>query len=178
MLLIHIVQTVVDDDRPLDVKNVQRLVKIYQREGCRRQFVSNRILVVIIDQACLETALDLSRISAAALLTRNTNNDPAAVGDYPQLQVPVDVRLICLHGRHRIRAARELLSPRDKWWIANLYLADSSSDVQRSLIEEYANETIPPDVRYTARFATTISSATTPSNPDGGLLSGAVEHGT
>ncbi|KAK5202504.1 hypothetical protein LTR41_011748 [Exophiala xenobiotica] len=47
--------------------------------------------------------------------------------------------------RHRIRAARELLSPRDKWWIANLYLADSSSDVQRSLIEEYANETIPPD---------------------------------
>nr|KAK5449229.1 hypothetical protein LTR18_002318 [Exophiala xenobiotica] len=156
---LDVLQFVVDDDRPLDVKNVQRLVKIYQREGCRRQFVSNHILVVI-DQACLDSALDLSRISAAALLTRNTN-DPAAVGDYPQLQVPVGVRLTCLHGRHRIQAAREFLSPRDKWWIADLYLAgkcttsqggtltsiwtDSSSDVQRSLIEEYANETIPPD---------------------------------
>ncbi|KAK5400801.1 hypothetical protein LTR06_011261, partial [Exophiala xenobiotica] len=95
-------------------------------------------------QACLESALDLSRISAAALLTRNTN-DPAAVGDYPQLQVPVGVRLTCLHGRHRIQAALEFLPARDKWWIADLYLADSSSDVQRSLIEEYANETIPTD---------------------------------
>lgn len=104
-----------DACRELDRKNVERLKEAYQREGCRRQFINNHILVVI-DQARLDAALDLSGVSAAELL--NTSRD-----DYPELQFCAGMRLACLHGKHRVQAGREFLSPRDKWWVADLYLA-------------------------------------------------------
>ena len=116
---LDVLQFLVDDSQELDENNVERLKRIFQREGCRRQFVSNHILVAI-DQACLDTALGLSRLSSAALFAQPSND--TGVGDYPELQFPDGVRLTCLHGRHRIQAAREFLSPHDKWWIADLYL--------------------------------------------------------
>ena len=116
---LNVLQFLVDDSQELDENNVERLKRIFQREGCRRQFVSNHILVAI-DQASLDTALSLSRLSPAVLFAQPSND--TLVGDYPELQFPDGARLTCLHGRHRIQAAREFLSAHDKWWIADLYL--------------------------------------------------------
>ena len=101
----------------LDQENVEYLKEVFRREHCRREPVRNHVLV-LIDQSCLDTALGLSGISAAALLTTGD--------EYPELRLPAGVRLECLHGKHRIQAGREFLSPRDKWWIAELYLAGES----------------------------------------------------
>jgi hypothetical protein len=82
---------------------------------------------------------------------------------YPELVFPGGYQLECLHGRHRIQAGREFLSPRDKWWAVDLYLAgiikisfkdltcltfvlvDTNTALKRCLIEEYSNEEKPTD---------------------------------
>ena len=102
----------------LDKKNVQRLKEIFRREGCRPQEVQNHI-VALIDQPCLDAALERSDLSASAL-SRTQN------GYYPELRLARGARLECLHGKHRIQAGREYLSPRDKWWIVDLYLVGES----------------------------------------------------
>jgi hypothetical protein len=104
-----------DDMKQLDAKNVERLVDVFRREGCQRQPLRNHVLV-LITQSCLDTALELSGASASSLLTPRSD-------DYPQLRLPPGIRLVCLHGKHRIQAGREFLRPRDKWWIVDLYLA-------------------------------------------------------
>ncbi|TAQ83715.1 hypothetical protein B7494_g7958 [Chlorociboria aeruginascens] len=53
--------------------------------------------------------------------------------------------LTCLHGRHRIQAAREILPPTDAWWAVDLYLADAHPELRTTLVEEYANEAKPSD---------------------------------
>jgi hypothetical protein len=104
-----------DMSMKLDSKNVERLKEAYRSEGCQPEPVRNHILV-LIDQSDLDAALAVSGISAAALITPRADN-------YPALQFSHEVHLECLHGRHRIQAGREFLSPRDKWWIADLYLS-------------------------------------------------------
>ena len=37
------------------------------------------------------------------------------------MQVDINHDLICLHGRHRIEAAKKYLHPDDKWWVVDLY---------------------------------------------------------
>lgn len=120
-LSLDVLQSVPGEDGTLDTENVERLKKKFQREGCRPEFVDNHILVTI-DQDCLDTALSLSRLSAASLFT-NTTADGTVAGNYHELRFPAGVRLHCLQGKHRIQAGREFLSPRDKWWIADLYLS-------------------------------------------------------
>ncbi|KIV81283.1 hypothetical protein PV11_03480 [Exophiala sideris] len=138
----------------LNRENVERLKGIYRREGYRPQFINNRILVEI-DETCFEAALTLSGVAATELLTSQREA-------YPELRLPAGTEITCLHGKHRIQAAREFLSPRDKWWIADVYLANElpelhggfnglmyrpglSTDMKRCLVEEYANESIPTD---------------------------------
>ena len=99
----------------LDRENVEFLKERFRREGCRRQPAINHVLVRI-DQPCLDTALAISKISSATLHTTQAD-------EYPELRLPSGVRLACLHGKHRIQAGREFLSPRDQWWVADLYLA-------------------------------------------------------
>lgn len=90
----------------LDRENVEYLKEVFRCEACRRQPVRNHVLV-LIDQSCLDTALVMSDISAASLLTTGD--------EYPELRLPSGARLQCLYGKHRIQAGREFLSPRDKW---------------------------------------------------------------
>ncbi|KIW35847.1 uncharacterized protein PV06_11823 [Exophiala oligosperma] len=126
-----------EDHEQLDKDNIDRLKGIYRREGCRPHFINNRILVEI-DETCFEAALALSGVAATELLTPRRD-------DYPELRFPIGAEVICLHGKHRIQAGREFLSPRDKWWVADIYLGGLSTDVKRGLVEEYANESIPTD---------------------------------
>ena len=104
-----------NEPRELDTKNVEKLKACFRKSGCRRLLVQNHI-PAIIDEQCLNTAIQSSGITAA-MLTNNYEKE------YPELILPATYQLLCLHGRHRIQAAKEYLSPRDKWWTVDLYLA-------------------------------------------------------
>jgi hypothetical protein len=106
------------EPRELSRKNVKRLKEVFQRDKIRRLEPRNHIPAVV-DQSDLDNAIQASEISAESLLT-NPDNDP------PMLRFPEHYRLTCLHGRHRIQAARETLPPTDAWWTVDLYLAGMS----------------------------------------------------
>ena len=97
--------------RELDSKNVERL-KADFRKDCRRLEESNHIPAVI-DQPSLDAAEERSGVSA-----RQLGKYPQ--GGYPELVFPAGYQVECLHGRHRIQAAKELGLD---WWTVDLYLA-------------------------------------------------------
>lgn len=86
--------------------HVACLKKIFRKEGCRPEHIGNHVLL-LIDQPSLEDTLRISGISPTSLL-QSTNNE------YPELRLPSGRQLICLHGKHRIQAGRELLPVREK----------------------------------------------------------------
>jgi hypothetical protein len=96
-------------------KRVDQLKRIFEREGCKPEYVVNHVLL-LIDKETLERALEESRITQRTLLARGGTL-------YPELRLPRGRKLTCLHGNHRLQAGKEYLSPRNKWWVADLYLA-------------------------------------------------------
>ncbi|KAH6675939.1 hypothetical protein B0J14DRAFT_375132 [Halenospora varia] len=114
----------------LDQENIERLKKCFEKGQCDR--VLRNHIPAVIDQSQLDATLRDSNVSAKRLLN---NQDP-----HPLLEFPVGFQLHCLHGRHRIQAAREAFAPRQRWWTVDLYLADADHKLKTALIEEYANE--------------------------------------
>jgi len=105
----------------LDFKHIQELKSCFHKD-CRRLDVRNHVLV-IIDQQHLDAALRLSGISEAGL-------PKSSRYEFPELGFWNGYRLICLHGRQRIEAAKLALSPpSNKWWPVDLYLAGTASSV-------------------------------------------------
>ena len=98
--------------RQLDVKNVKRLQKIFELEGCLRLEPDNYI-PALISRSLLS---DLP----------NLVGEPADLAVEPPMFDP-SVSLRCLHGRHRIEAARQHLALTGKWWVVNLYVEDHLS---------------------------------------------------
>jgi hypothetical protein len=87
-----------NQSRELDSKNLDRLCRIFRKEGCRRLDVQNHAPAIVSRQH-LQTALQEARVTTQALMT----NTPEF---YPHLQFPVG-QLQCLHGRHRVKAGWE-----------------------------------------------------------------------
>lgn len=102
--------------RELDPKNVQRLIGIYETAGCHRSNPEHRIPAVI-SQKDLDLAIKHSATSLESLLTHSS-------GQPQDLKFPQHHSLICLHGQHRVEAAKRWakLSPKEKWWVVDLYL--------------------------------------------------------
>lgn len=96
--------------RQLDPKNVTRLLRIYQLEGCLRLEPEHHI-PVIIEEAILESSLRRANVSRAVM---------RGLGEPMQLDFEVEVTY--LHGQHRLAAAQNFLTLDDKWWVADLYL--------------------------------------------------------
>ena len=101
-------ESITVDPRQLDPRNVARLLEIFKLEGCRRLEPQNHVPALI------------SPLVFNALVERVPG------GLNPQDQTPVLVDptsdLKCLHGRHRIEAAKKYLHPDEKWWIIDLYV--------------------------------------------------------
>ena len=101
-----------------DPSNVSRLVNIFKLEGCARLDPDHHVPVVI-HESQLKSALGQSHASEADLL-KPLQTEP------PELFFPSGFTLTCLHGQHRIAAAREFLLPGDQWWIVDLYVSGPS----------------------------------------------------
>lgn len=95
----------------LDQKNVARLKKIFELEGCLRLDPEHHIPVVI-DSETLKQSLTKSAISRGDLFTSTIP---------PELVLPGKYVVTCLHGRHRIAAARDFLLASDRWWTVDIY---------------------------------------------------------
>ncbi|KAL9082764.1 MAG: hypothetical protein Q9165_008786 [Trypethelium subeluteriae] len=114
--------------RTLDWSNVQRLVHIFQTEGCHRLETEHFVPVVLsLDQ--LVRARGNAGVAEDELLIR-TRVPPLLCFDRP---------LLCLHGRHRIEAARRFLTPVDSWWGVEFYLEELSEKLILQLRSEDAN---------------------------------------
>ena len=97
--------------RPLDQRNVARLIQIFELEGCRRLEPEHHVPAVISEKT-FRDALKRSKVSEEVLLQHDKP---------PQLRFDDAVRLTCLHGKHRLTAADEFLLPGDKLWVVDLY---------------------------------------------------------
>jgi hypothetical protein len=95
--------------RPLDQGNVNRLIDIFEIEGCGNLEPEHKI-AALIDQQILHTALSKSNLQPHSLLDP-TNQSP--------LSFEGDIQLPCIYGRHRINAADEFGV---KCWLVDLYL--------------------------------------------------------
>ncbi len=122
-----------DNGKRIDGKNKERLKGVFRTQGCLRLEPGNQVPAVITRND-LEQAIYKSRTSHSDLLD-NLGKEP------PELEFPPDFRLDCLHGRHRIEAAKELrsLKAKDKWWIVDLYDASLGEEARRTLVEQYSN---------------------------------------
>jgi hypothetical protein len=95
---------------------LQKLRGSFRQEGgCCPLDVQNHVPATI-SQGQLDVALRLSDILMDSLL-----NPPD--GEYPVLQLPNDIQLKCLHGLHRLQAAKDVLPWKDQWWAIDLYLS-------------------------------------------------------
>lgn len=101
--------------RDLDRGNVERLMGVYLEEGVRRLQHEHHIPAVVGKDDLL-SAVRLSGLSLVNLLNSSQANPP-------HLTFPEGFRLRCLHGKHRIEAARlsACLQGQDRWWTVTLY---------------------------------------------------------
>lgn len=115
----------VEECRQLDQKNVNRLIGIYETEGCHRSHPHYRVPVLIDDDT-------FKRVS------RGYDLDGCAP---PQrLEYP----LTYLHGRHRLEAAKAYLDTRERWWTVDLY---STRRETMNLTQESTNMRSRPERR-------------------------------
>jgi hypothetical protein len=143
--------------RDLDRSNVARLKDVFLREGVRRSKPENHV-PAIVSLNDLSVALACSGKSLSDLVNGSQDNPP-------RLTFPPNYLLRCLHGKHRIAAAKESTCLRDdnRWWTVTFYLdgraclsalkirvnvlstVDLSEGARRSLVDDYSNSKKFPD---------------------------------
>lgn len=95
----------------LDVKNIVRLRQIFNLEGCFRLDPANRI-PAIVTQSEIKKALDHAKLQKSRLTKPNS---------IPLYLAFEGTKLLCLYGRHRIAAVKDVLNAGDRWWTIDLY---------------------------------------------------------
>ncbi|KAF8545287.1 hypothetical protein BDD12DRAFT_976954 [Trichophaea hybrida] len=114
--------------REVNVKNVERLKNIFELEGCLPKHPHHHV-PVLVKQGDFESGLRSSDVTAANLKNCGTANPPT-------LKFP-DRALECLHGKHRLLAARSHLPPKDQLWVVDLYVESSQ---HFSLVQDFHYE--------------------------------------
>ena len=116
-----------NEPRELNSKIVQDLISCFQKD-CRRLDIRNHI-PALINQQDLDSALRVSKILKGVLPTNSQH-------EYPELDFWAGYQLECLHGRHRIQAAKQVLSPPNKWWTVDLYLTGMITSLYSTLADQ------------------------------------------
>jgi hypothetical protein len=97
--------------RNIDTKVIERLIRDFEGEGCIQE--TNRI-PAIIDDSILHAGLRKLAMTPESFKA-DSNSAP------PRLDLQSDMRVECLHGQHRILAAKQFLAPSRRWWIVDFY---------------------------------------------------------
>jgi hypothetical protein len=100
--------------RGIDKKAIQQLIRDFDGEGCIRAEPSHRIPAVI-DNSILQAALQKMKTPLTAESFKAKADNP------PILKLGSGVKLECLHGQHRVLAAKEHLPASQWWWVVDLY---------------------------------------------------------
>lgn len=87
--------------RDYDKSNIDRLRMIFRDEGCQRENRKHYIPAVV---------------PSAILGSWRPKGE-----ELSDLTPPAGETILCLHGKHRVLAAREFLSHRDQWWNLQIY---------------------------------------------------------
>lgn len=96
--------------RGKDEKAIKRLERTFAAEGC------------LDDRHRIPAVIDDSTLQAALLKTGVSIGRLQGVSGQPQrLQLPENMELECLHGQHRILAAKRYLHPDERWWTVDFY---------------------------------------------------------
>ncbi|KAL9129890.1 MAG: hypothetical protein Q9217_001790 [Psora testacea] len=103
-----------NDVRQFDPRNKDRLVSIFRFQGCCRDDAVHRVPALIEPELYHE----------------------ADGNGFLDLSTPVR----CLHGRHRLEAAKEFLPVGDQWWTVDFFPQDVSADGKAAIRRRYANE--------------------------------------
>ncbi|KAA8645057.1 uncharacterized protein ATNIH1004_009268 [Aspergillus tanneri] len=117
----------IPDVRTIRESHIKALVNTFESEGCLRLNPDNFVKVLISDEI-LQQSLSRQSLSETDLF------EP---GEPHMLDLPENVKLPVLHGKHRLLAAERFLW--DKWWIAHLYSDDLPPRTQEFIEEEHPN---------------------------------------
>jgi Protein of unknown function (DUF3723) len=96
--------------RDLDQDVVRELVQKFHLTKCRR-LESENVIPAVLEPALLQRALAASNLERL---------EPSSTVEPPFLDLGDD-QITFLHGKHRIEAARRVLSRLDAYWIVELY---------------------------------------------------------
>ena len=103
--------------RETSEENVQRLERIFARNGCLRLQEENVINAVVLDE-------ELPALLSSNSVTVEQLCQVTWARDTPGLNLG---NLRCLSGLHRIQAAKRYLDENDKWWPVRLFSAGTST---------------------------------------------------
>lgn len=97
--------------RPVSKNNVERILKLFREVGCGND-VAEYAVTASVDAARLEYYLEEQGYGSLPQTIEDST-------DVPRLDMPVE----CLHGLHRILAAKRFLKGGERWWMARIYRA-------------------------------------------------------
>ncbi|KAL5350969.1 hypothetical protein ACLOAV_004542 [Pseudogymnoascus australis] len=113
--------------RPIDPKLVKVLKRNFKGEGCLQQDSAFSLPAIIDDNsltlALRELGISADRFKADSILS------PA------KFELPHNIQVACLHGQHRVAAAKQLLGSGNKWWLVDIY-GQGLDDKARQLLRE------------------------------------------
>lgn len=97
-----------------DPKNVGRLAKIFNSEGCDRMN-PRHFIPGNVQEEVLQASLRYSGITLHDLRSTERRH----------LRFPPGCHVECLHGKHRVAALRK--TKHEKWWTVELYVGMSAT---------------------------------------------------
>lgn len=125
-IVLSLAQIDFDSGRELQPDIVRRLRERFALQGCQRHNTENAIPAIVEPELLRDSYLSIGVASI-----------PLSVSHAIALGVVSCDPVVCLHGKHRIHAARSLLFRDDAWWVVKVFdpgelappsLVDSSAD--------------------------------------------------